>query len=140
MKGPKYAKPTSTRNEGSAAFHLQRRKDVKEKIARVLEAAVAWSNPAGKDKEEGLGGEVRETFRRMRVGQRQGREYGKRYGGRIRGGGVGLQSLPYKEDILGLGLDSTELGNPPSQYKAVYERAQAEGYKLVAHCGASPFG
>eukprot|EP00884_Botryococcus_braunii_P004360 jgi/Botrbrau1/13925/Bobra.136_2s0013.1 len=46
-----------------------------------------------------------------------------------------LESLAYKEDILGLGLDSTELGNPPAHYKPVYERARAEGYKLVAHCG-----
>lgn len=44
------------------------------------------------------------------------------------------QALPYKNDILGLGLDSgPEAGNPPSKFKAVYEKAKGDGYYLTAH-------
>jgi|SRR5437868_3404907 len=45
-----------------------------------------------------------------------------------------LESLPYKEWIVGIGLDSDELGNPPAKFAAVYERARQEGYLLTAHC------
>ncbi len=55
----------------------------------------------------------------------------------LNGWNVDVQSLTYKDDIIGLGMDSTELGNPPIMFKAIYERAKAEGYELVAHCGAS---
>ena len=45
-----------------------------------------------------------------------------------------LESLPYKEWIAGVGLDSDEKGNPPVKFKAVYERARQEGYLLTMHC------
>ncbi len=45
-----------------------------------------------------------------------------------------LQSLPYKEWIVGVGLDSDEKDNPPLKFKAVFERARAEGYLLTMHC------
>jgi adenine deaminase len=45
-----------------------------------------------------------------------------------------LQSLPYKEWIIGVGLDSDEKGNPPSKFQAVFARARAEGYLLTMHC------
>ncbi|MFC5825576.1 adenosine deaminase [Nonomuraea insulae] len=45
-----------------------------------------------------------------------------------------LESLPYKEWIAGVGLDSDERGNPPSKFAAVYERARQEGYLLTMHC------
>ncbi|WP_216204596.1 adenosine deaminase [Amycolatopsis aidingensis] len=45
-----------------------------------------------------------------------------------------LESLPYKEWIVGVGLDSDERGNPPSAFAAVFERARAEGYFLTMHC------
>jgi adenosine deaminase len=45
------------------------------------------------------------------------------------------ESLPYKAHIIGVGLDSNELGNPPSKFKEVFEAAKKEGYKLVAHAG-----
>ena len=44
------------------------------------------------------------------------------------------QALPYKQWIVGLGLDSEEQGNPPVKFREVYERARAEGYRLTAHC------
>jgi adenine deaminase len=43
------------------------------------------------------------------------------------------QSLEYKEFIIGVGLDSDELGHPPSKFKSVFQRARKEGYKLTMH-------
>jgi len=45
------------------------------------------------------------------------------------------QALAYKDDIIGVGLDSSELGNPPSKFKEVFKKAKEEGFKLVAHAG-----
>jgi len=45
------------------------------------------------------------------------------------------QALLYKDRIIGVGLDSSEIGNPPSKFKKVYARARDEGFKLVAHAG-----
>ncbi|MET8986141.1 adenosine deaminase [Nonomuraea wenchangensis] len=45
-----------------------------------------------------------------------------------------LESLPYKEWIAGIGLDSDEKGNPPAKFAEVYARARAEGYLLTMHC------
>jgi adenosine deaminase len=44
------------------------------------------------------------------------------------------QSHPYRDRILGLGLDSYEEGNPPSKFEAVYAEARKQGYHLTAHC------
>ncbi len=44
-------------------------------------------------------------------------------------------SLPYKDWIDGVGLDSSELGNPPSKFIKVFETSAQHGYKLVAHAG-----
>ncbi len=44
-------------------------------------------------------------------------------------------SLPFKHLIDGVGLDSSELGNPPSKFVRVFEASAKEGYKLVAHAG-----
>src|SRR5579871_3093273 len=44
-------------------------------------------------------------------------------------------ALPYKEKIIGVGLDSAEVGNPPSKFTAVFDRARAEGFLTVAHAG-----
>ncbi|WP_440711339.1 adenosine deaminase [Herbiconiux sp. YIM B11900] len=38
-------------------------------------------------------------------------------------------------DLLGLGLDSAELGHPPAQFAPVYQRARELGLRLVAHAG-----
>ncbi len=44
-------------------------------------------------------------------------------------------ALPYRDVIVGVGLDSSEAGNPPSRFAAVYDRARAEGLLPVAHAG-----
>lgn len=44
-------------------------------------------------------------------------------------------SLPFKEWIDGVGLDSSEVGNPPSKFARVFKASADEGYKLVAHAG-----
>lgn len=44
-------------------------------------------------------------------------------------------SLPFKEWITGVGLDSSERGNPPSKFEKVFKASAREGYKLVAHAG-----
>ncbi len=45
-----------------------------------------------------------------------------------------LESLPYRDLIIGVGLDSDERGNPPSKFAAVFARARQEGYRLTMHC------
>ena len=37
--------------------------------------------------------------------------------------------------FIGIGLDSAEVGHPPSKFARVFERAQAEGLHRVAHAG-----
>ena len=44
-------------------------------------------------------------------------------------------SLPYKDTIIAIGLDSSELGNPPEKFERVYKKAKELGFKLVAHAG-----
>ena len=44
------------------------------------------------------------------------------------------QAAPYRDDIIGLGMDSgPEYGNPPVKFKDVYARAREEGYFLTGH-------
>lgn len=45
------------------------------------------------------------------------------------------QALPYREWIVGVGLDSSEVGNPPSKFTEVFEKARSEGFLTVAHAG-----
>ncbi|HEV7179520.1 MAG TPA: adenosine deaminase [Candidatus Baltobacteraceae bacterium] len=44
-------------------------------------------------------------------------------------------ALPYRDRIIGVGLDSAEVGNPPSKFQLVFDRARAEGFITVAHAG-----
>ena len=37
--------------------------------------------------------------------------------------------------LIGVGLDSAEVGHPPSKFARVFERARAEGLNCVAHAG-----
>ncbi|MFD4634075.1 adenosine deaminase [Streptomyces sp. NPDC058284] len=50
-----------------------------------------------------------------------------------------LQTLadaePHLHRIIGIGLDSAEVGHPPAKFKEVYEAAAARGLRLVAHAG-----
>jgi adenosine deaminase len=45
------------------------------------------------------------------------------------------QALPYRDSIIAVGLDSSEMGHPPSKFQAVFDRARAEGFLTVAHAG-----
>ena len=45
------------------------------------------------------------------------------------------QALPYRDRIVGVGLDSSELGHPPEQFTEVFRRAREEGFLTVAHAG-----
>ena len=45
------------------------------------------------------------------------------------------EALPYREWILAVGLDSAEVGHPPSKFEAVYNRSREEGLRAVAHAG-----
>ena len=44
-------------------------------------------------------------------------------------------ALPFRDQFIGVGLDSTEVGYPPSLFRDVYRRAAAEDLHLVAHAG-----
>jgi len=45
------------------------------------------------------------------------------------------QALPYKKWIAGVGLDSSEMGHPPSKFENVFSKALDEGFITVAHAG-----
>jgi len=45
------------------------------------------------------------------------------------------QSLPYKNKITAVGLDSSEKGNPPSKFKGVFQASVDQGYIPLAHAG-----
>ncbi len=45
------------------------------------------------------------------------------------------QLMPFRHQFIGIGLDSSEQGNPPSKFKNLFDRARAEKLKLVAHAG-----
>lgn len=45
------------------------------------------------------------------------------------------RALPYGERIVAVGLDSAEVDHPPALFRAVFDRARAEGWKTVAHAG-----
>ncbi len=44
-------------------------------------------------------------------------------------------SLPFRERIVGVGLDSSEIGHPPRDFKTVFDRAREDGLLTVAHAG-----
>jgi adenosine deaminase len=44
-------------------------------------------------------------------------------------------ALPHRDKIMGVGLDSSEVGNPPSKFKHVFRRARDAGFFPVAHAG-----
>ena len=44
-------------------------------------------------------------------------------------------SLPFKQLITAVGLDSSEKGNPPSKFKNVFKASIKEGYIPLAHAG-----
>ncbi len=45
------------------------------------------------------------------------------------------EALPWKEKLIAVGLDSSEVGNPPQKFENVYRKAKKLGFKAVAHAG-----
>ena len=45
------------------------------------------------------------------------------------------QAIPFKHQIIGVGLDSSEVGHPPSKFERVFAKAREEGFLIVAHAG-----
>lgn len=44
-------------------------------------------------------------------------------------------AMAHRDRIVGVGLDSSELGHPPQKYQRVFARARDAGFRLVAHAG-----
>ena len=44
-------------------------------------------------------------------------------------------ALPLRDRFIGVGLDSSELGNPPEKFERVFARCKQLGLHLVAHAG-----
>tara|TARA_B100000579_G_scaffold414612_1_gene408399 strand:+ start:1336 stop:2337 length:1002 start_codon:yes stop_codon:yes gene_type:complete len=45
------------------------------------------------------------------------------------------EAIKHKDKIIGVGLDSSEKGNPPQKFKKLFEMAIQEGFLTVAHAG-----
>lgn len=45
------------------------------------------------------------------------------------------EALPFKDWIIGVGLDSSEAGHPPGKFTTVFDQARQEGFLTVAHAG-----
>jgi adenosine deaminase len=45
------------------------------------------------------------------------------------------EAIPFKDWIMGVGLDSAEVGNPPSKFKDIFDLARSKGFMTVAHAG-----
>ncbi len=45
------------------------------------------------------------------------------------------QAMPYRDKIIGVGLDSSELGYPPEKFSRVFAKARKAGFRCVAHAG-----
>lgn len=44
-------------------------------------------------------------------------------------------ALPFRDQLVGIGLDSGERGNPPAKFERVFARARGLGLRAVAHAG-----
>lgn len=49
-------------------------------------------------------------------------------------------SVPFRDKILGVGLDSDERDNPPQKFADVFARARELGYRLTMHCDIDQVG
>ena len=45
------------------------------------------------------------------------------------------RAFDHKEKIIAVGLDSSEIDNPPSKFKKLFEKAMTKGFLTVAHAG-----
>ncbi len=44
-------------------------------------------------------------------------------------------AMPHQNKIMGVGLDSSEMGHPPSKFEGVFAKAREAGFHIVAHAG-----
>lgn len=44
------------------------------------------------------------------------------------------QALPYRDLIIGIGLDSLEVDRPPLLFDEVFHCARSDGFKITCHC------
>ena len=44
------------------------------------------------------------------------------------------EAREFRDQIVGFGLDSDELNNPPIKFRKLYDAARSQGYRLTAHC------
>lgn len=55
------------------------------------------------------------------------------------GGDAAVQTVrslvPHRDRVLGIGLDSTEIGFPPALFADAFALARSEGFRLTAHAG-----
>jgi adenosine deaminase len=58
---------------------------------------------------------------------------------RDRGGAAAMEAfrtaMPFRDQFIGVGLDSSEVGHPPSLFRDVFTAARSEGLHRVAHAG-----
>ena len=45
------------------------------------------------------------------------------------------QAMPFRDAFIAVGLDSSEMGHPPSKFARVFAKARSEGLLTVAHAG-----
>ena len=45
------------------------------------------------------------------------------------------RALNHKDKIFGVGLDSSEIGNPPSKFKKLFKKSMEKGFLTFAHAG-----
>ncbi len=45
------------------------------------------------------------------------------------------EAMPWREQFIGVGLDSGEVGNPPEKFERVFAKARKLGLRVVAHAG-----
>lgn len=49
-------------------------------------------------------------------------------------------AIPFKDKILGLGLDSDERNNPPAKFAETFAKGREAGFKLTMHCDIDQVG
>ncbi len=45
------------------------------------------------------------------------------------------EAMPWRDQFIGVGLDSSEVGHPPEKFSRVFARAREQGLHVVAHAG-----
>ncbi len=45
------------------------------------------------------------------------------------------EAEPYKNEFIAVGLDSSEVGNPPEKFLEVFKKVREDGVKAIAHAG-----